>query len=218
MTGKEIAKLVRLAELTRGMPMTGYVLGGIPKHELSDLSQHHYLVTFIAWILSLHIEKRGGKVDTRKTLELCLIHDLGELLGGDIAMPYARANTKAKELAKAFEEENGRFLTNLFYDEKDRIEDLIKESHEPTSDEAIIMKVADYIEVTHFKLYVKRLTEGDLMLAERAIERRLEKVKDEVVKKELKEIVKNWRGELNNMIINQSSEIFEEYKLKSPPF
>jgi len=44
-----LTKLFKLVELTRFQPQYGYALAGIPKEELSNLAEHHYLVTFIAW-------------------------------------------------------------------------------------------------------------------------------------------------------------------------
>ncbi len=109
-----LAKLFKLLEITRSQPQYGYALAGIPKGELSDLAQHHYLVTFIAWQLALSVQSKGAKINVQKVLEYSLIHDLGELFGGDIAMPYAKANPKARILAKAFEAENQKYLANFF--------------------------------------------------------------------------------------------------------
>src|SRR5579872_6043877 len=109
-----LAKLFKLLEITRSQPQYGYALAGIPKAELSDLAQHHYLVTFIAWQLALSVQAKGAKINVQKVLEFCMVHDLGELFGGDIAMPYAKANPKARTLAKAFEAENQNYLSAFF--------------------------------------------------------------------------------------------------------
>src|SRR5688572_26987474 len=100
---KKLTTLFRLLELTRAQPQYGYILAEIPKSDLSDLAQHHYLVTFVAWRLAVLVVQKGGKINLERVLELSLIHDLGELFGGDISMPYARANPAARNAAKEFE-------------------------------------------------------------------------------------------------------------------
>jgi len=74
-------------ELTRSQPQYGYALAGIQQDELSNLAEHHYLVTFIGWQIASNLRQVGADVDVQKILEFCLIHDLGELFGGDISMP-----------------------------------------------------------------------------------------------------------------------------------
>src|SRR5579872_1840337 len=130
-----LAKLFKLLEITRSQPQYGYALAGIPKAELSDLAQHHYLVTFIAWQLALGVQAKGAKIDVQKVLEFALIHDLGELFGGDIAMPYARANPKARQLAKAFEEENQKYLATFFGDQAKHYTELSTEIMETAVNE-----------------------------------------------------------------------------------
>jgi Predicted hydrolases of HD superfamily len=93
---KNLTNTFRLLEITRFQPQYGYALAGISKSEQSDLAQHHYLVTIFAWILTLEINARGGNLNVLRTVEICLTHDLGELFGGDIGMPYVRANPTAK--------------------------------------------------------------------------------------------------------------------------
>jgi len=80
----------------------------------------------------------------RKVLELCLIHDLGELFGGDVAMPYAKVNPKARELAKAFEAENQKFLAEYFGGQKEHFTNLINEVMDVESDESLVYKMADF--------------------------------------------------------------------------
>lgn len=45
----DLFSLFELLQLMRSQPMYGYALTGLPKGELSDLTQHHYLVGMIAW-------------------------------------------------------------------------------------------------------------------------------------------------------------------------
>src|SRR3989344_2424446 len=105
-----LVNLFKLIELTRSQVQYGYVLSGVRKHELSNLAEHHYLVVFMAWQLAKHLNAKGANLDEKKVLEIAIIHDLGELFGGDISRPYAMANPRARKLAKAYEFENIRFL------------------------------------------------------------------------------------------------------------
>ena len=98
---KHLTDLFKLAEITRHQPQYGYNVGGVLKHELSDLAQHHFLVTFMAWQLALELQSRGAKIDVQKTMEIALVHDLGELFGGDISFHYGRKNPAARKAAKA---------------------------------------------------------------------------------------------------------------------
>ncbi len=57
-----------------------------------NLAEHHYLVAMIGWQLATLVTKKGANIDADKVLHFCLLHDLGELFGGDIGMYYAKAN------------------------------------------------------------------------------------------------------------------------------
>lgn len=189
---EHLTNLFKLMELTRSQPQYGYALAGIQQDELSNLAEHHYLVTFTAWQLASHVKKAGAKIDIQKVLEFCLIHDLGELFGGDIAMPYARSNPKAREYAKAFEEENQRFLSKFFGNQKEHFKQLGHEILYAKSDEAIVAKIADYIEVTHYKQYVKVFSKFDTDLVKPKLEQMIDKMNDSIAKKELKEFINSW--------------------------
>lgn len=194
---KHLTNLFKLMELTRSQPQYGYALAGIQQDELSNLAEHHYLVTFIAWQLVSNLKTAGAKLNVQKVLEFCLIHDLGELFGGDISMPYARANPKAREYAKAFEEENQRFLSKFFGHQSGHFKELGHEILDAKSDEAIIAKLADYIEVTHYKQYVKVFSKFDTDLIKPKLVSMVKKIKDPIAKKELTKFVANWINDLS---------------------
>jgi 5'-deoxynucleotidase YfbR-like HD superfamily hydrolase len=206
---EHLTKLFRLLEITRSQPQYGYALAGIPKGELSDLAQHHYLVTFIAWQLAVSVKAKGAKVDVQKVLEFSLIHDLGELFGGDIAMPYARANPKARELAKAFEGENQNFLAGFFGDQGQYYKDLSAEIMDAKTDEGIIAKLADYLEVTHYKEYVGKFSDGDIVMAYDAMKKKIEGISDPIAKSELLSFIDSWK---NTLAAEKGKEFFEQSK------
>lgn len=206
---KDLPKLFRLLEITRAQQQQGYVLSEIPKSEIGDLAQHHYLVTFFAWVLAQQATRAGGMLNIQKVLELSLIHDLGELFGGDISMPYARANPKAYQLAKKFEIENIEYLSTFFGDNQKHLEELLPEVHSPASDEAMIVKIADYVEVTHFKLYTHRLSKGDLAMAKEKILGKIKHIKDQQTKKAMANFLQIW---LKGLQKRKFDELFEQAK------
>ena len=199
-------------ELTRSQPQYGYALAGIPQDELSNLAEHHYLVTFIAWQLARQVKSAGANIDIAKVLEFALIHDLGELFGGDISMPYAKANPKAREYAKAFEEENQKFLARFFGNDSKHFKDLGHEILDAKSDEALIAKIADYIEVTHYKQYVKVFSKKfDVDLVEPKFQLVIAKMKDPIAREELSRFIKSWSADISKKEI---PEILYETKEK----
>ncbi|MDP3992931.1 MAG: HD domain-containing protein [bacterium] len=204
----KLHRFLRLVQTTRAMPQTGYVISGIQKAELSDLAQHHYLVTITGWYIAKLVRQKGGKVDLERVLEICLIHDLGELFGGDIAMPYAKANPKARKLAKQFEQENQRFLARFLTD-INQVEQLFRDTLIIGSVESTVAKVADYIEVTEYKNYIGRLTEGDITMVVKKMTKMLSGLKNKRVRNALSEIINDWSTAISARTEN---ELFEEAK------
>lgn len=205
----KLTELFRLIELTRAQPQYGYALAGIPKDELSDLAQHHYLVAFIAWQLAVNLNAKGAKLNVEKILELALVHDLGELFGGDISMPYSRANPKARKLAKNFEQENLNFMSQYFGPYAKAFHQASSEIMEPKTDEGYVAKIADFLEATHYKLFMGRLSEGDIHMAEKGLHSKIARFKDEAAKKAMTEFVSEWG---KGLLQARGKEFFESSK------
>ena len=189
-----ITKLINLLQVTRLMPQYGYVLGGIK--DPSNLAEHHYLVTMIGWQLARMAKTAGANIDIEKVLEFTLIHDLGELFGGDISMPYAKANPEARKYAKLFESENHKFLSKFFGGDQEHFNKLSAEILNANSDESRIAKIADYMEVTHYKYFVGKYSDKDLNLAMAKIQKMLEDMKDKIAKEELQKFILEWSKEV----------------------
>jgi len=200
---QHLTKLFQLIELTRSQPQYGYIFAGIPKEDLSDLAQHQYLVTFIAWQLARSANFAGTKLNIEKVMEYALVHDLGELFGGDISMLYARVNKKAYRLAKAFEDENQKFLSNFFGDDKKHFRKLGKEILDAQSDEALVAKIADYVEATHFKMYANSLLPKDLIMAGEKFDQIIRKTKDPALKKFVREFTATWLKQMAKIDKNE---------------
>src|SRR5262249_13704090 len=152
---ENLTDLFRIMELTRLQPQYGYVVRDIATNDLSNLAEHHYLVTFFAWQLASQLKNKGAKIDVLRVVESAMIHDLGEIFGGDISMPYAQVNPSARKHAKAFEAENQKFLSKFFGTEERHFMELGKDILDPKSDEALIAKVADYLEHPYYLRHVK---------------------------------------------------------------
>jgi 5'-deoxynucleotidase YfbR-like HD superfamily hydrolase len=189
---KSLPNLFKLIELTRGQTQYGYLLSGIPRSQLSGLGDHHYLVTFMGWQLATHLKKAGASIDVLKVVEFCLIHDIGELMGGDISAPYASFNKRARKFAKAFEEENQKYVAKFFGNEADRFRKMGKEILNAKTDEALIAKVADYVECTNYKVYVGHFRKADKEFNPEKIGSFIARIKDSIAKQLLNEFLIDW--------------------------
>lgn len=194
---KHLTDLFKIMELTRSQPQYGYVPSGIQQDELSNLAEHHYLVAFFAWQLAKQLKAKGAKIDVLKIVEFSLVHDIGELLGGDISQLYANVNPKAREYAKAFEEENQKFLAKFFGSEGKNFKELGHEILNAKTDEALIAKIADYLEHPHYMQYVKVLSQKRIAdITEPKIQFLVSKLKDPIAKRELHKFIKSWAKDI----------------------
>ena len=109
-----LPKFISILQITREQVQYGYLLAGVNRHETSNLAEHHYLVTMLGWMLCEYLNEDGGLlVDANKVMRLCLIHDLGELFGGDMAAPLSRKRPDIKAHAQAFERGNMEILLSF---------------------------------------------------------------------------------------------------------
>ena len=166
---------------------------------MGNLAEHHYMVSVIAWQLASSVNSVGAKLDIAKVFEFASIHDIGELFGGDISMPYAKANPKAREYAKKFEAENHSYIAKFFGDQSDHFKRLSAEILDAESDEAHIVKIADYIEVTHYKFFIGRFVQSDIELISEKMDKMISGMKDKIARKELTAFVKEWKKEMSGL-------------------
>jgi putative hydrolase of HD superfamily len=192
----KIIELINLLQISRSQPQYGYAVAG-GNVRIGNLAEHHYLVTMLAWQLSEMVNEAGANIDTLKVIKFSLLHDIGELFGGDIGMYYAKANPQAKIYAKQFEEENQKFLSK-FFAKKEEILVLTKEILESESDEAHISKIADYLEVTHYKFFNGQVKKKDFELIGPKLSEKVGKIKDEVAKKILLNFVDEWTKKMSS--------------------
>ena len=157
---KDIMPLLKIMQMTRNQPMYGYQFSVRSKGEVSDLAQHHYLVTFIAWQLALAAERAGAKVNVRRVIELSLVHDSAELFGGDINFSYARAYPEARKAAKQMQAETTKFIIQKAGSAGKYIGSVFVEGEEKLTDEAVIARVADHAECQLYRWYIRQVNKA----------------------------------------------------------
>lgn len=192
-----LTKLFHILEITRMQPQTGYAIWG-GDMRLGNLAEHHYMVAMIAWQLAANANSAGAKLDIGKTLEFALLHDIGELFGGDISMPYAKSHPDARTLAKKFEAENQSNIAKYFGPEEKHIKARANEILDADSDEARVVKVADYLEVTHYKYFVNAFIKADVDLVADKLAGMIGGMKDGIASKKLGEFIESWKKEMNS--------------------
>jgi 5'-deoxynucleotidase YfbR-like HD superfamily hydrolase len=189
---KNLGNLFKLAELTRAQVQQGYLLSGVQRERISNLAEHHYLVTFIGWQLAVNLKEAGVDIDVQKVMEFCMIHDLGELMGGDISAWYAGMNPKARRFAKSFEAENQKYLAKFFGNDAKRFKKMSKEILDAKTDEALIAKVADYMESMNFMVYHGYFSEARRKFTNDKVSGYIRKIKNKATKKLLTEFLATW--------------------------
>ena len=192
---KNLIDFFNLIEISRNQPQYGYGLWG-GNVRMGNLAEHHYAVAMIALYLAKAMNARGAKLDIGKVAELALIHDLGELFGGDIGMAYARVNPVARAYAKKFEAENNKFIGNILGEGTTGYMAAAEDISDPKTDEARVVKIADYLEVTHYKLFIGKFGKADVDLVRGKLDAMIEGVKDMIAKRYLVSFISRWKNEM----------------------
>lgn len=146
----------------KSVPRTGWVDRGIPANESESVADHSFFMMLILWIVA----QGDTSVDTGKVLQLAMIHDTAEAIAGDIppyepediptdpkarwaffgerkvATPENRARKVAVEEAAAKE-----LIALVPEDVRDEWQALWDEYEAQESDEAVLVKQVDRLEV-----------------------------------------------------------------------
>ena len=67
---QHLTKLFKLMEITRTQPQYGYNIAGVSKDHMSDLAQHHYLVTFMGWQIARALRAADYEVNLERVMEV----------------------------------------------------------------------------------------------------------------------------------------------------
>ena len=89
--------------------------------------------------------------------------------------------------------------------------ELSNEIMETSVNEGVIAKLADYLEVTHYKQYMNRLSKGDVVMACKAMEKKIALMTDKIAEKELTKFIVDWKKQL---LSGKNQEFFEQAKSK----
>ncbi len=138
-------------EVAREQQQYGFFLAGLNNKNTSNLAEHHYLVTMMGWILCEYINSDESLINTDAVIRMCLIHDLGELFGGDVSAPLSQRYPDLKTHARAFETANLDMITSFL---PPQIQLRLKMFHANAglkdTDEAIVSKFVDLLEMHYF--------------------------------------------------------------------
>jgi len=119
-----------------------------PQHFPESVAEHSFYVAYFTQILCWFLEKEKVKVDTKKAVQMALLHDQEEGFSGDILNPFKHFNEK---VASAIREVNKETIEMMFEElpadlKKDFI-NLWNEEQERKSIESELVKVADSLQL-----------------------------------------------------------------------
>ena len=117
----------------------------IPRLAAQSVAEHSYCVTFSAMLVADYLNNNGYiKVDKLKLLEMGLIHDVEEVISGDILKTLKHGKFKV-ELDK-LNEQNMTYLTRLLKEGGDRYFSLWQEAKDKKTIEAKVLSFIDMID------------------------------------------------------------------------
>lgn len=87
-----VLAFLRAAEALKATPRSGFTSAGDPE----SVAEHTWRLCL--WALALH--PSFPEVDFERLAKICIIHDLGEAIGGDIPAPAQAANSAGKSAAE----------------------------------------------------------------------------------------------------------------------
>ena len=158
----KLLRLLSLLQITKQQPLTGYIAAGIKLSEIPTLAEHQYGAAMSAFLVCDTIVQRGGKIDTQKIVLMLLLHDLGELFGGDISGPLNRRFPELREYKDKIGERAVQLLTEFVSNlEREKIIALHHEFEKENTDEKWIAKILDQMDHQFFlehHHYRQRLT------------------------------------------------------------
>lgn len=150
---KNLAHFFSVVEMTKQVPRYGWTTVGLAHEEIDTLAEHHFMVAMMTFLLTADMEMRGMKIDVRRAITMALVHDLGEVFGGDIATPLGLVNPEIKQAARIIEGEAINFLGQMLKNEslRKQFQALCDEEREQKTDEAKVVKMVDRLEAELYK-------------------------------------------------------------------
>ncbi|MGH7517051.1 MAG: HD domain-containing protein [Gemmatimonadales bacterium] len=130
-----ILRFLRTAERLKSMPRSGWTAAG----ERESVAAHTWRLCLMAVLLADHVPG----IDLARLLKICLIHDLGEALHGDIPAPAQSADATKAERERA---DLGEVLAPLPPRMREEFAALWEEYEAARSPEAQLAKGLDKLE------------------------------------------------------------------------
>jgi putative hydrolase of HD superfamily len=126
---------LREAERLKTVLRSGRTSGGRPE----SAAEHTWRLCLMALVFAPHL----GEMDVLKLLKICVVHDLGEALGGDVPANVQSSKTEKADRERADLQE---LVTPLAPPQRDEILRLWDEYEAASSPEARIAKELDKLE------------------------------------------------------------------------
>lgn len=101
MSVHDFVELVFKAEALKRIARTGWDIAGVQINTRESVAAHSWGTSFLAWVMSNFLEKEGVQFDSRKVLQMALLHDIPECITSDI--PYSAIELGGDEFAAAKE-------------------------------------------------------------------------------------------------------------------
>ena len=156
----------------------GWLQAGIPIEKCESVADHSFLTTMLAWMIA---EELAPELDSEKIIKMSLLHEMGEIYGGDIT-PRDGVGESEKFLLEY--DSMHKVLSKLFNGEKWSA--LWEEFEKANSPEAKFVKQIDKLEMALQAYSYEQSHKLDLMSFYKSTENVLE---DENLKEILAEIL-----------------------------
>lgn len=141
MNKKQIKKLLKLlirANSLKEVPRTGWVLKGVKNAE--SVADHTWGVSLLATLMA------PENLDSKRLLEMIVVHDLGEIVPGDVRWEKGKKviGSQSKKRNKEL-----RVMQQLFqnYPNREKYLSLLKEFNEQKTPEAKFLKQVEKLEM-----------------------------------------------------------------------
>jgi len=204
---KDLLKLFSILQLTKEQPETGYLVAGIKLNETASLAEHHYTCTLMAYLIAQKIKKTKVKFNERKLILMLLIHDLGELFGGDISAPLSRKFPDLREHKDKIGERAIELLSSYLDTESQQdFTKLYQEFETGTSDEKWVGKVIDQIDHQFFlehHNYKQKYCPGDSDYRVNFIKDHIYKLTAKIQNEKIKKVMNDFLEEFEKNYFNK---------------
>ena len=115
-----------------------------------NVAEHSYFVAFYSMLLCEYVRQFGFEPDVEKTLKRALMHDVEEIISGDIITTFKYKNEEFRSLLETLNEGSmDEILKSLPTELSDNLKDLWKNSKDD-SIEGLIVKASDKLSLVTY--------------------------------------------------------------------